>query len=65
MSTYDLYKNKSYNLRIPNEMRIKAQIISEAEGFKKMSKFYEHIISAYIANYEEKNGPINIQEEVK
>ena len=63
MSNYDLYKNKSYNLRIPNMLREKAQKVATIQGFNKMSHFYEHVISTYIAAYEAEHGEIIIKGE--
>ena len=36
MSTYDLYKNKTYPLRLPDELRKKFEIIAERKGYKKI-----------------------------
>lgn len=63
MSNYDLYKNKSYNLRIPNMLREKAQIVAAIQGFDKMSHFYEHVISQYIAAYEAEHGEIILSDQ--
>lgn len=60
MSTYDLYKNKAYNLRLPNELRRKFEIIAKKEGYKKVSHAYKNLIEEYVKSYEKKNGEIDI-----
>lgn len=60
MSTYDLYKNKSYNLRLPNELRIKFEIIAKRQGYKKTSHAYKEVIKNYVKAYELQYGEIKL-----
>lgn len=62
MSTYDLYKNKSYNLRLPAELKRKFEIISERKGYKKYSHAYEDVIRKYVEAYELQYGEIEIKD---
>lgn len=61
MSTYDLYKNKSYNLRLPNETREKFEIIAKRQGYNKLSHAYKDVIENYIKAYELQYGEIHIE----
>lgn len=61
MSTYDLYKNKTYSLRIPNEMQAKIKQIAKNEN-RKISQQYEIIIRNFINDYEAIHGEIKIEE---
>lgn len=61
MSTYDLYKNKAYSLRIPNEMQEKVKAIAKKEN-RKISQQYELIIKRFLEEYEKTNGKIKIEE---
>ena len=54
------YKNKTYNLRIDNELMGKVRKIAESED-RPISKQLERIIREYVENYEKKNGLINIE----
>lgn len=63
MSTYDLYKNKAYNLRLPNELRIKFEIIAKRKGYKKTSHAYKDVIETYVKDYESLHGEIEIDKE--
>lgn len=54
------YKNKTYNLRIDNELMGKVRKIAESED-RPISKQLERIIKEYVENYEKKNGLINIE----
>lgn len=65
MSTYDLYRNKAYNLRLPNELRMKFEIIAKRQGFKKTSHAYKDVIEKYVQAYELQYGKINLEEEYK
>lgn len=65
MSTYDLYKNKSYNLRLPAEIKTKFEIIAERQGYKKTSHAYLDVISNYVKAYEMQYGEIPIDKEDK
>lgn len=60
MSTYDLYKNKSYNLRIPQELKRKFEIIAERQGYNKTSKLYYEVIKNYVEAYELQYGEIKV-----
>lgn len=61
MSTYDLYKNKTYPLRLPDELRKKFEIIAERQGYKKTSHAYKDVIEKYVKAYELQYGEINIE----
>ena len=61
MSTYDLYKNKSYSLRIPNELQQKIKIVAKRED-RKTSQQYELIIRNWINDYEAIHGEIKVEE---
>ncbi|MCI8416113.1 MAG: hypothetical protein HFI33_01215 [Lachnospiraceae bacterium] len=60
MSNYDLYKNKSYNLRLPNELRMKFEIIAKRKGYKKISHAYKDVIENYVKAYEIQYGEIKL-----
>lgn len=62
MSTYDLYKNKTYSLRIPNILQEKVKAIAKSEH-RKASQQYELIIQNFINDYEAIHGEIKIDEE--
>lgn len=62
MSTYDLYKNKSYNLRLPAELKRKFEIIAERQGYKKTSHLYHDVIEKYVQAYEHQYGEIKVEE---
>lgn len=53
------YKNKTFSLRIDNNLQMKVAAIAEKED-RKITKQYERIIREYIQNYEKENGPIEI-----
>lgn len=61
MSTYDLYKNKAYSLRIPNEMQAKIKQIAKSEN-RKISQQYEIIIRNFINDYEAVHGEIKLDD---
>ena len=63
MSTYDLYKNKSYNLRLPAELKKKFEIIAERQGHTKTSKLYLEVIENYVKAYEMQYGEIKLEKE--
>ena len=63
MSTYDLYKNKSYNLRLPAELKKKFEIISKRQGYTMTSKLYLEVIENYVKAYELQYGEIDISKE--
>ncbi len=52
------YKNKSYSLRIDDELMKKVKMIAEAED-RPVSKQLERIIKQYVEQYEKVNGRIN------
>lgn len=62
MSTYNLYKNKTYSLRLPNELQQKIKAIAEKEN-RKISQQYELIIRNWINDYEAIHGKIEIKED--
>lgn len=55
------YKNKSYSLRIDDELMKKVKMIAEAED-RPVSKQLERIIKQYVEQYEQENGRINSAE---
>lgn len=61
MSTYDLYKNKTYTLRLPNELRIKFEEIARRNGYNKMSNAYKDVIEKYVNEYEREHGEVKIE----
>lgn len=65
MSTYDLYKNKTYPLRLPDELRKKFEIIAERQGYKKTSHAYKDVIEKYVKAYEMQYGEIEIKVETE
>ena len=50
-------QNKTYPLRIPNEMQEKVKIIAKKEK-RKISQQYELIVKEYLNNYEKTHGEI-------
>lgn len=54
------YKNKTYPLRIDNELQTKIRIIAQKED-RPISKQYEKIVREYIKAYEEEHGEINLE----
>lgn len=58
------YKNKTYPLRLPNELRIKIEIIAEKED-RPISKQYERIIKKYVESYEKEYGVITIHDYIE
>lgn len=55
------YKNKTYPLRIDNDLQEKVKKIAKIED-RTMSKQYERIVKYYIEYYERKHGKINLEE---
>lgn len=55
------YKNKSYSLRIDDELMKKVKMIAETED-RPVSKQLERIIKQYVEQYEEEHGRINSAE---
>ena len=55
------YKNKSYSLRIDDDLMKKVKKIAEAED-RPISKQLERIIRQYVEQYEKENGRINSAE---
>ena len=51
------YKNKTYPLRIDNDLRIKVEYIAKIED-RKVSQQYERIIRNYVTEYEAVNGDL-------
>jgi hypothetical protein len=58
------HKNKTYPLRINNDLRLKIEFIAETE-VRKLSQQYELIIKKYIDEYELHNGKLIIDEDGK
>lgn len=56
------YKNKTYPLRLDNELMTKLRKIAENED-RPLSKQLERIIRTYISEYEKKNGTIPIEDD--
>ena len=52
------YKNKTYPLRIDNDLMEKVKIIAQKED-RPVSKQLERIIKLYVEQYEKENGHIN------
>lgn len=52
------YKNKTYPLRIDDELMNKVKLIAEKED-RPISKQLERIIKQFIEQYERENGRIN------
>ena len=52
------YKNRTYPLRIDDELMKKVKIIAEKED-RPISKQLERIIKQYVEQYEKENGRIN------
>ena len=55
------YKNKSYSLRIDDELMKKVKMIADAED-RPVSKQLERIIKQYVEQYEQEHGRINSAE---
>ena len=55
------YKNKTYSLRIDDDLMKKVKMIAEKED-RPVSKQLERIIRMYIEQYEQENGRINSAE---
>ncbi|MCI8963753.1 MAG: hypothetical protein HFG37_08580 [Eubacterium sp.] len=55
------YKNKTYPLRIDNNLQKKVKKIAETED-RTISKQYERIVKFYIEYYEKKHGEIKLEE---
>ncbi|MCM1266809.1 MAG: ribbon-helix-helix domain-containing protein [Bacteroidales bacterium] len=55
------YKNKSYSLRIDDELMKKVKMIAESED-RPVSKQLERIIKQYVEQYEEEHGRLNSAE---
>lgn len=51
------YKNKTYPLRLDNDLMDKLRIIAENED-RPLSKQIERIIKAYVSEYESEHGKI-------
>lgn len=62
MSNYDKYKNKSYNLRLPADLKLKFEIISKRQGYRFVSNAYEDVIAKYVEAYEHQYGEIQIDD---
>lgn len=54
-----IHKNKTYPLRIDNDLRLKVQYLADKEN-RKLSNQFELIISKFIDDYEAENGIIQI-----
>lgn len=55
------YKNKTYSLRIDDDLMKKVKMIAEKED-RPVSKQLERIIRQYIEQYEQEHGRINSAE---
>jgi predicted DNA-binding protein len=60
MAKYGLYNNKSYNLRLPEELKAKFEIIAKAQGYTMVSKAYKALIEDYVNKYESEHGKIEL-----
>ncbi|SFR97102.1 hypothetical protein [Anaeromicropila populeti] len=56
------YKNKTYPLRLDNDLRQKVEIIANKDD-RALSKQYERMIRYYIEMYEKEHGKIEIDQE--
>lgn len=56
------YKNKTYPLRIDNELRLKIEYIAKLED-RKISQQYERVIRMFIEQYEFNNGELIVEED--
>lgn len=56
------YKNKTYPLRLNNDLRLKVEYIADKE-FRKISQQYELIISKYVEQYEVNHGQLIVSED--
>lgn len=54
------YKNKSYSLRIENELMNKVKALADIED-RPTNKQIERILREYIKRYEEENGTIQTE----
>ncbi len=54
--------NKTYPLRIDNELRLKVEYIANIED-RKISQQYERIIKQFISSYESDNGELVVEED--
>lgn len=56
------YKNKTYSLRLPNDLRSKVEYIATTE-FRDFSKQYELMISDYVNKWESEHGQLIVGED--
>jgi MoaA/NifB/PqqE/SkfB family radical SAM enzyme len=54
--------NKTYPLRIDNNLRLKVEYIANIED-RKISQQYERIIRNFISEYEAENGELFVEED--
>lgn len=57
------YKNKSYNLRITDELKAKLNYIKSQSGYSNLSDLLVNILSNFVNDYEAEHGEIQIEEE--
>ena len=56
------HKNKTYSLRLPNELRLKVEYIANSE-FRDFSKQYELMITDYVNRWQAVNGNLVVGED--
>lgn len=59
MNYYEMYKNKSYNLRLPEIKKKKLQQIAKNKGIK-LSVLLEAVLTDYLDQYEQEHGQIRL-----
>lgn len=56
------YKNKTYPLRIDNNLRLKIEYIANLED-RSIKQQYERIIKNYLSEYETNHGELIVEED--
>ena len=54
--------NKTYPLRLPNELRAKVEFIAKSE-YRDFSKQYELMINDFVTRWECANGALTVEED--
>lgn len=63
MTKQGIYKNKSYNLRITDQLRNKLNYIKTESGYDNLSNLLVEILNNYVEAYEAEHGEIVVEEE--
>lgn len=63
MTKQGIYKNKSYNLRITDQLRNKLNYIKTESGYDNLSNLLVEILNNYVEAYEAEHGEIVVKEE--